>query len=145
MIFHINRLMCYIVLPWKLQEIDSRTPHGCQNPRWLSPLYIMASYLLITYMCGWVPSHFNCVPLCTNLLDCRPPGSPVHGILQARIPEWVAMPSSRGSSRRIQGLNLNHLQSTCAGKWVLYRYCHMGSPTTCIPPSIYLKSSLDYL
>ena len=27
------------------------------------------------------------------------PDSSVHGILQARIPEWVAMPSSRGSSR----------------------------------------------
>ena len=29
--------------------------------------------------------------------DCRPPGSFVRGILQARILEWVAMPSSRGS------------------------------------------------
>ena len=32
-------------------------------------------------------------------LDCSPPGSSVHGILQARILQWVAMPSSRGSSR----------------------------------------------
>ena len=32
-------------------------------------------------------------------MDCSPPGSSVHGILQARILEWVAMPSSRGSSR----------------------------------------------
>ena len=31
-------------------------------------------------------------------LDCSPPGSSFHGILQARILEWVAMPSSRGSS-----------------------------------------------
>ena len=30
-------------------------------------------------------------------MDCSPPGSPVHGILQARRLEWVAMPSSRGS------------------------------------------------
>ena len=30
--------------------------------------------------------------------DFSPPGSSVHGILQARILEWVAMPSSRGSS-----------------------------------------------
>ena len=28
-------------------------------------------------------------------VDCSPPGSSVHGILQARILEWVAMPSSR--------------------------------------------------
>ena len=31
-------------------------------------------------------------------MDCSPPGYFVHGILQARILEWVAMPSSRGSS-----------------------------------------------
>ena len=31
-------------------------------------------------------------------LDCRPPGSSVRGILQASLLEWVAMPSSRGSS-----------------------------------------------
>ena len=30
--------------------------------------------------------------------DCSPPGSSVQGVLQARILEWVAMPSSRGSS-----------------------------------------------
>ena len=33
-----------------------------------------------------------------NPTDCNPPGSSVHGILQARIPEWVAKPSSTGSS-----------------------------------------------
>ena len=31
-------------------------------------------------------------------MDCSPPGSSVHGISQARILEWVAVPSSRGSS-----------------------------------------------
>ena len=31
-------------------------------------------------------------------MDCSPPGSSVHGILQARILEWVGIPSSRGSS-----------------------------------------------
>ena len=29
-------------------------------------------------------------------MDCSSPGSSVHGILQARILEWVALPSSRG-------------------------------------------------
>ena len=33
-----------------------------------------------------------------NPMDCSPPGSSVHGILQARILERVAMLSSRGSS-----------------------------------------------
>ena len=40
----------------------------------------------------------SCLTLC-NPMDCSPPGSSVHGILQARILEWVAMPSSRGSSQ----------------------------------------------
>ena len=34
-----------------------------------------------------------------NPVDCSPPGSSVRGILQARILEWVVMPSSRGSSQ----------------------------------------------
>ena len=38
-----------------------------------------------------------CLSLC-DLMDCSPPGSSVHGILQARILEWVAIPFSRGSS-----------------------------------------------
>ena len=32
-------------------------------------------------------------------MDCRPPGSSVHGILQARILEWVAIPFCKGSSQ----------------------------------------------
>ena len=40
----------------------------------------------------------SCLTLC-NPLDCSPPGSSVHGILQARILEWVAIPFSKGSSR----------------------------------------------
>ena len=40
----------------------------------------------------------SCPTLC-NPVDCSPPGSSVHGILQARILEWVAISFSRGSSR----------------------------------------------
>ena len=32
-------------------------------------------------------------------VDCSPPGSSVHGILQGRILEWVAIPFSKGSSQ----------------------------------------------
>ena len=39
-----------------------------------------------------------CLTLC-DPMDCRLPDSSVRGILQARILEWVAMPSSRGSSQ----------------------------------------------
>ena len=42
--------------------------------------------------------HAKSLQSCLTLFDppgCSPPGSSVHGILQARILEWVAMPSSR--------------------------------------------------
>ena len=39
-----------------------------------------------------------CPTLCEPLI-CSPPGFFVHGILQARILEWVAIPFSKGSSR----------------------------------------------
>ena len=44
--------------------------------------------------------HAQSLQLCLSLcdtMDRSPPGSSVHGILQARILEWVAMPSSWGS------------------------------------------------
>ena len=39
----------------------------------------------------------SCPTLC-DPMDCSPPGSSVHGVLQTRILEWVAISSSRGSS-----------------------------------------------
>ena len=39
----------------------------------------------------------SCPTLC-NPVDCNSPGSSVHWILQARMLEWAAVPSSRGSS-----------------------------------------------
>ena len=39
------------------------------------------------------------VPLVCGPMDCSPPGSSVHGILQGRVLEWIAISSSRGSSR----------------------------------------------
>ena len=39
-----------------------------------------------------------------NPMNCSPPDSSVRGILQARIPEWVAISSSRGSSRWNTGM-----------------------------------------
>ena len=39
----------------------------------------------------------SCLTLC-DPMDCSPPGSSVHGILQVRILEWIAIPCSRRSS-----------------------------------------------
>ena len=54
----------------------------------------------------------------TNPMDCSPPGSSVHGILQARILEWVAMPSSRRSSQPRDRTRVSYI--SCNGKQVLY-------------------------
>ena len=51
-------------------------------------------------------------------MDCSPPGSSVHGILQARILEWVAMPSSRGSSWPRDRTCISYI--SCIGRQVLY-------------------------
>ena len=50
------------------------------------------------FVCMHAKSLQLCPTLC-NPMDCRPPGSSVPGILQARILECVAVPSSRESSR----------------------------------------------
>ena len=51
---------------------------------------------LLVIVCS-VKSLQSCPTLC-DPMDCGLPGFSVHGILQARILEWVAMPLSRGSS-----------------------------------------------
>ena len=48
----------------------------------------------------------SCSTLC-DPMDCSPPGSSLHGILQARILEWVAIPFSRGSSRLRDGAQVS--------------------------------------
>ena len=55
--------------------------------------------------------------------DCGPPGSFVHGILQARILEWAAMSSSRGSSQPRAWTSLSYVSSI--GRRVLYHQCHL--------------------
>ena len=60
---------------------------------------------------------FQSCPTSCNSMDCSPPGSSVHGILQTRILEWVAMPSSRGSFRPSYWTHI--LQLLHCG-WILY-------------------------
>ena len=61
----------------------------------LKPQYFCSesSFPLNTVLCLVAQS----CPILCNSMDCSPPGSSVRGILQARVLEWVAMPSSRGS------------------------------------------------
>ena len=58
-----------------------------------------------------------CLTLC-DPVDLSLPGSSVHGILQARILEWVAVPSSRGSSEPV--IEPTYLKVSGIGRWVHY-------------------------
>ena len=56
----------------------------------------------------------SCPTLCDSM-DCSPPGSSVHGILQARILEWAAIPFSRRSSPP-----RDQTPVSCIGRRILY-------------------------
>ena len=60
-----------------------------------SSLYIYTHTHAFVYVC-WVTQ--SCLTFCKPM-DCSPSGSSIHGILQAGILEWVAIPFSTGSSR----------------------------------------------
>ena len=59
----------------------------------------------------------SCPTLC-DPMDSSPPGSSVHGILQARIREWIAMPFSRGSSRPRDRTHISYISHI--GRRALY-------------------------
>ena len=64
-----------------------------------------------------VKSLQSCLPLC-NSINSNPPGSSVHGISQARILEWAATSSSRGSSWPRDQIPVSCI--SCIGRQVLY-------------------------
>ena len=63
-----------------------------------------------------------CPTLC-NPADCSPPGSSVHGFLQARILEWVAISFSRGSSHPGEWA-----YGSCADRQTLYCWAAREAP-----------------
>ena len=84
-------------------------------------------------------AHFNLVLVlatlsCTTLcdpMDCSLPGSSIHGILQARILEWVAIPFYRGSSQPRDGTWVSCIAgrffTTWATREVLLSKCSLNN------------------
>ena len=70
-------------------------------------------------------SHFSHVWFC-DPMDHNPPGYSVHGILQARILEWVAVSSSRASSQPRDQTRVSYV--SCMGRQGLYHWCQLGNP-----------------
>ena len=62
----------------------------------------------------------SCPTLC-NPMDCSPPDSSVHGILQARILEWVAIPFFKESSQ-----TRDRTRVFCIAGKILYHLSHLG-------------------
>ena len=58
----------------------------------------------------------SCLTLC-DPVDHSPPGFSVHGILQARIQEWVTISLSRGSSQPRDRTRVFHIRGRCFNLW----------------------------
>ena len=63
-------------------------------------------------------------------MDCSPPGSSVHGILQARILEWVTIPLYMGSSQPRDGTGVSYFFHS-AGKF-FFLLSQQGEPKGCV-------------
>ena len=93
-------------------------------------LVLVTDILIDIALFSWIQREcvcsvtWSCLTLC-NSMDCRPPGSSVHGILQARMPEWVAISFYRGTSQPRDWTLVSDISST--GRQVLYHYRHRES------------------
>ena len=104
-------------------------PSGPRLPRlqsgvWLGGGVYLNRNLPLGTMCMW--SVIQLCPTVGNPMDCSPPSSPVHGILQASILEWVAMPSSRGSSQPRDQIRVSWI--SCIDQVGSSPLSHLGSP-----------------
>ena len=99
----------------QLPQMPSRT--RLTSLSWMTWWFYPHTECYIPYMC--MLSHFSCVWLC-DPMDFSLPGSSVHGILQARMLEWVAISSSRGSFPPRDGTHVYLCLLFCW--WILYHW-----------------------
>ena len=79
--------------------VYQKTAHGRNTWEILLQTSSHTVWMLTSFWVSeWVKVTQSCPTLC-NPMDCRLPGSSVHGIFQARVLEWVAFPFSRRSSQ----------------------------------------------
>ena len=95
-----------------LTVLKSRSTSHCLTFMWVWSLSEPSKVALCCML-----SRFSCVWLSATLWTIySPPGSSVHGVLQARILVWVAMPGSRGSSQLRDQTHVSYI--SCIGRWV---------------------------
>ena len=91
--------------------------------------FTFSSIVCIFFWICYIPNYeksesISCavnVPTFCNSMDCSTPGFSVHGILQARILEWVAISYSSGSSQPRDRTCISEV--FCIGRCVLYHQC----------------------
>ena len=89
--------------------------------KWYRTSFVIASRLREIWVCALQRVHAKSLQLFPTLcdpVDCSWSVSSVHGVLQASMLEWIAMPSSRGSFRPRDWSRL--FSVSCTGRWVLY-------------------------
>ena len=82
---------------WILYQLSHKGSPIFSGSILLMVVYNLIYWQIIYYLKVKVLAIQLCLTL-SNSIDCSPSGSSVHGLLQARILEWVAIPFSRGSS-----------------------------------------------
>ena len=105
---------------------------------WIRYSYVRVTFLCVGCVCVCVCAHAHtqsCLTLC-DPLDHTPPGSSVHGIFQAGILGWVAMPSSRGSSQPRSQTGVSCVP--CIGRQITY-HCPTWEAQFCLYPYLNLK------
>ena len=102
-------IYCSLLLPHRERKNGSR--------KWSYSCFIRHSLALC-----WMSPLCICAQSCLTLwdsMDCSLPGLSVHGISQARILEWVAISSSRGSSQPRDQICVSCVSGT--ERWILYQ------------------------
>ena len=96
---------------------EYNTKWGRKGKKWYTIQRPSSSCLL---QCNMLLKCAKSLQLCPTLfdpMDCESTGSSICGISQGRILEWVAMPSSRGSSWPRDWTHISYV--SCIGRWVL--------------------------
>ena len=113
---HSRRVLMSSVSFMKASHFSIKTQEGQVRPVRAGTPRSGGRWPLSTHRMGVLCFLRSCLTLC-DPMDCSPPGSSVHGILQARILEGVATPSSsRGSSRP---RDRTHVSCTAGGFFTL--------------------------
>ena len=118
---------------WHLPSTSQR-PGVVLSPSYASPPEVLTAHSCWTKQVDSNPGlaadpsfSLDCAHLCPTLcnpMDCSPPGSSVHWILQARILEWVAVSFSRGSSQPSDQTHVFYI-----GRGILYHCATWEAPS----------------